>query len=377
MKLTARAASGTEFASRLLAFADVAANEPWPWALQGKGRRMTTMDDRASYARLLGMINGYRSTCVVVTALRLGVIDRLGQAPADEDTLARDLGAHPTALHRFLRALRVLGIVERQADGAVALTATGRLLLPGRSALRDRALLTAEEYLPAWAELGHSVLTGTPAFDHAHGLSAWDHRGRHPELNESFNRVMTEDHARGVPPLLVAHDFSSCRTVVDVGGGHGHLLADILARHRNCVGILFDQPHVVAGAAPVLAAAGVAERCRVAAGSFFDRIPAGGGAYILQHILHDWDDERCRAILGNCRLVMEHTARLLVVEHVMPDEPDADAALVMLDLHMMAMLGGRERSHGEFAALLASAGFRIVRSTPTGTTIHVIEASPA
>jgi hypothetical protein len=326
--------------------------------------------------RLIDLIHGYRATCMIVAAIELGLFDALRDAPVGEDLLAGRLRAHRPSLQRLVRGLAVLGLVERRPAG-VGLTAMGRLLVDADAGVRERALLAGAEYLPAWQGLRHGVATGGTAFDHAFGMSAWEHRQRHPDLNACLNRTMADDQARSGRAIACACDFSRFRLVVDVGGGQGALIAEILTRWPQPAGLVFDQPHVVAGAAEVLAAAGVQGRCRVVGGSFFESVPAGGDAYVLQHILHNWPDERCAAILRNCRAAMAAGSVLLVVENIVPDDADPTAHVAMLDLHMMVMLGGRERTRGEFRSLLQAAGFELAHCVSTHAAVEMLEAIAA
>lgn len=327
-------------------------------------------------ARLLDLLHGYRATCIVVTALKLGLVDELRAAPMKEELLASKLGAHLPSLQRYLRALKVIGLIDLQAAG-ICLTSMGRLLLEGDAGVRERAMLIGEEYLPAWQDLRYSVMTGETAFEHVFGMSAWEHRQQRPELNECLNLTMADDHLRTGHSISAAYDFSASRLVVDVGGGQGPLIAEILTRCPHTAGLVFDQPHVVEGAAGVLSAAGVQDRCQIIGGSFFESVPVGGDTYVLQHVLHDWNDERCELILRNCRAAMSTASTLLVVEKIMPDDADPAERLVMLDLHMMAMLGGRERTRGEYRAMLRRAELELVRSVSTRAQTEILVAMPS
>ena len=313
------------------------------------------------------MINGYQRTCVVVAALQLGIFEQLAKSPAKTADLARAVGADPRSLERLVRALRVLGLVEL-GDGGVALTGAGKLLLAGGfgAGMRAWALLVGEEYLPAWTNLRHSVKTGEIAFDKVFGTNAWTHRREHPELNECFNIVTSGVQLRTISALLAAYDFSKLGCLVDVGGGHGNLVAGVLKKHARARGIVFDQPHVVEGAPAALEKAGVGDRCEIVGGSFLESVPGGGDVYVLKHVLHNWDDADCVTILRNCRAAMGPSTAILVLENVIPDGDVKGAdALVMLDLHMMAVLGGRERTLAEYRALFDEAGFRFTRCITT------------
>jgi hypothetical protein len=314
-------------------------------------------------ARMLHLLQGYRASCVIATAVKLGLLDHLDADPVSVDELAKRLQAHGPSLRRLLRALDVLGVVESRANG-ICLAPAGRLLVDRRTGLRDRAILSAEEYMPAWVKLGHSVMTGEPVFPAAFGMNVWEHRKAHPELDEAFNRAMADLQARAKSSVLDAYDFSGCRLVVDVGGGSGALIADILQKYPGARGLVFDQPHVVIRAQAVLAAAGVLDRCRIAGGSFLDSVPTGGDVYILQYVLHDWSDTDCATILHQCRKAMEPSSALLVVENIVPEGAPQSESLAMLDLHMMLVLGGRERTSSEYRSLLRSAGLEVRRSVP-------------
>ncbi|HTS23524.1 MAG TPA: methyltransferase [Casimicrobiaceae bacterium] len=309
-------------------------------------------------ARLLSLLHGFRPSCVIAAAVELGVLDRLAAGPLTAEELAKRVGAHESSLLRFLRALEALDIVAPGASG-FSLTSLGRVLLDSHAGVRERALLVGEEYLPAWSRLGEAVRTGEPAFPAAFGMSVWEHRRAHPELDASFNRAMGDQEARGRSSVLAAYDFSGCRVVVDVGGGSGALMAEILRRYPGATGVVFDQPHVVEQARALLAAEGVLDRCRVAGGSFLDAVPAGGDAYVLRYVLHDWSDRDCATILRRCRDAMGASSVLLVVENTIVEGARPSVPLAMLDLHMMVMLGGRERTAEEYRSLLRSEGFEI------------------
>jgi SAM-dependent methyltransferase len=235
------------------------------------------------------------------------------------------------------------------------------------------AILCGEERLSAWGGLLHSVMTGETAFNHVFGMSEWEHREQHPELNEYFNARLGRGTARATRAVLAAYDFSSFRTIADVGGGHGALLAAVLQAHPSVTGILFDQPHVVAGAGPHLEAAGVAARCQVVGGSFFDHMPDGADAHILKSVIHDWDDEHSVAILRNCHRDLNEHGTLLLVERVMPARVGHDPDTIWVDVHMLALTGGRERSEVEYRALFAAAGFTLTRVIPTRSPFSIIE----
>ncbi len=325
---------------------------------------------------LLRLLNGYHSTCLLVAAMRLGIFERLGKSSMDAKTLAQELGAHLPSLQRFLRALKLVGLIEVHAD-YVTLSALGRLMQAEVSGFSDRVMLTGAEYLPAWENLHLAILNGKPAFDQVFGMSAWEHRRRHPELNTHFNRTMTDNLIHTQKAVLASYDFSPLHTIVDVGGGNGILLAEILMKYPRLRGILFDQPHVIAAAPEILHTAGFSHRCQLVGGSFFTEVPANGEGYILQFILHDWSDEDCVTILRNCRAAMRDAGVIVIIENILPEDMAATAELerlIMLDLHMMTMLGGRERTLREFQELLTAAGLVIRQTIKPESNMTIIEA---
>ena len=226
----------------------------------------------------------------------------------------------------------------------------------------------------------HSVQTGKPAFDRIFGMSNFDYWEHHAYAGTVHDAYFTAL-ARDTTTLLVpAYDFARFGTVADIGGSQGPLLAAILAANPGVRGILFDLPRVVAGAPPVLAAAGVEDRCTVVGGDFFTSVPAGADAYILKYIIHDWDDERAIAILRRCRAAMGAGATLLLIEHVLPEHWEEGASAVpaaRLDLHMLVMTpGGRERTASDFRSLLAESGFELQRVSPTRLPFSILEGRP-
>jgi hypothetical protein len=329
----------------------------------------------AARQTLLDLIGGHRQTQLIYVATELGIADLVAEGLTSSAEVARAVGADPLAAQRLLRGLVVLGLLT-EADGRFGLTPLGALLRRGApDSLREDALDAGALHYPAWGALLHAVRTGRPGFDHVFGVGLFDYLAQHPEREAAFHRRMAAATGERLGPVL-AYDFAGSRTVVDVGGGHGVLLAAVLRAHPHLTGVLFDLPQVVAGAGPVLRAAGVAPRCRVVGGSVFDAVPPGGDTYLLKSVLHDWDDERAGRILANCRRAVPERGTLLVAEARLPARP-ADvpppvlASLVMLDLTMLTMTGGRERTGAEYQALLSAAGFRT-----TGAFPGLIEARP-
>jgi hypothetical protein len=326
---------------------------------------------------LLQMMTGYWVSQAIYVAAKLGIADLLTSGPKTCDELAEATDCHPQSLHRVLRALSSTGIFTETTSASFALTPMAEFLRsdhPG--SMRALACMYAEEQYRAWGDLLHSVKTGQRAFDNMFGADYFAYLASHPESEQVFNRAMTGWTNQLVAGAVDAYDFSGFKTVVDVGGGHGTLLAAVLQRHPGTQGILFDQTQVVEAASDALQAAGVADRCTLVGGDFFSEVPSGGDAYVLSQILHDWDDERCIEILQQCRRAIQDDGRLLVVEMVLPEGQEPFFGK-WLDLHMLVLLGARERTAAEYNALFHAAGFGLttVVAMPAGPS--VVEAAPA
>jgi hypothetical protein len=324
---------------------------------------------------LRSLVNGYQVAQAISVAATLGVADLLAGGPRTSDDLARASGADADALYRLLRALAAVGVL-REEDGRVfALTELGQPLrtdVPG-SLAGWAEFIGTPAFWQAWGALGHSVRTGENAFRHVHGTDPWSWRAERPDASAAFDRAMASLTGGVDQSLLAAYDFGQFGTVVDVGGGNGALLAALLGAFPTMRGILFDQPHVTSSAPAVLGGAGVADRCRIVAGSFFDGVPEGGDAYVLKSIVHDWEDPEATAIMQACRRAASDDAALLMIERDLGAPNEAPAAKLS-DLNMLVNPGGRERSLDEYTALLDAAGFRLVAATPTASGFSVFEA---
>jgi SAM-dependent methyltransferase len=328
------------------------------------------------------MAFGHATSQIIYAAVRLGVPEALADGPLAAGELARALDCDPDGLTRLVRALTVLGLLDEAAPGRFALAEPGRLLCAGHPrSIRASVLLLGDPVTwRAWGALTEGVRTGGAAFDRAHGRPLFDHLADDPELSDLFNAAMgegTEWTAREVPR---AYDFTGARTVVDIGGGNGTLLAAVLRATPDARGVLFDSAQGSAAAAETFRGAGLApDRWSIEAGDFFQAVPRGD-VLLVKGILHDWDDERCAALLRNCRKAIAPDGRLLVVEPVLPDRLDAQeaAGVVMSDIAMLVYTGGRERSRDEFRALLADGGFRLLDVTRrlAATPVRILVAAP-
>jgi hypothetical protein len=234
--------------------------------------------------------------------------------------------------------------------------------------------LPAERY--TWSDLGRSVQTGEPAFSRVHGESLFAHMRTRPDVADVFDKAMSEVAQQVLVPAVNAYDFSPFRTIVDVGGGHGAILAAVLAASPKARGVLYDLPDVIAGAGGPLDKLGLRKRAKLASGDFFASVPGGGDAYLLSNIIHDWDDEAAMRILANCRQAMTEGGRVLLVEAVLPDNRQPSLMVKLMDLDMLVLTGGRQRTRTEFTELLKQAGLRLSRVVPGGF-CSVVEAVQA
>jgi hypothetical protein len=327
--------------------------------------------------RLRAMVNGYQLSQALHVAVTLRVPDLLAGGERSADELASVTGAHPPSLYRLLRALAAAGVLDEGAGRRFGLTDLGDLLRSDHpSPLAGwTAFIGQPYYWQAWGHLLHSVRTGGTGFEHVHGMEVWEYRAAHPELSATFDGAMTSLSRQVADAVVGAYDFSRFASVTDVGGGRGAFLAAVLQANPTVRGVLFDQPHVVAGVADELAAAGLGDRCTVVGGSFFDSVPAGSDAYVLKSVIHDWDDERSIAILRACRAALAPAGRVLVVERDLGGPNDGLSAKLS-DLNMLVSPGGMERTTDEYATLFRGAGLRLVDTCPTDVGTSVYEGEP-
>ena len=314
----------------------------------------------------------------VYTVTKLGIVEALRDGPQTADAIAESVGADPDAVYRLMRMLASRGVFTSQPNRRFSLAPMGKALLADApDSMRGYALFVGDPlHWEHWGQLSRSVLTGKCAIEEVRGKPTFEWIEDVPELAAVFNDGMTSISKMETPLVVSAYDFSSFGTIVDVGGGHGLLLSEILRQAHNSSGILFDAESVVEGAPAVLEPAGVSNRCTVVGGSFFESVPAGGDAYVLKHIIHDWDDEKSVQILRNIRTAMNPGAKVLIVEAVVPDD-DREHLSKLLDLEMLVAATGRERTEAEYAELLRQAGFRHTRTVGTVGPGSIVEAVAA
>lgn len=324
-------------------------------------------------AQIMQMLSGYWLTQGLYVAAKLELADRLASGPRHADELAAETGCQPRALYRLLRSLASLGVFTEIEPRTFALTPLAECLrrdVPGSQ--WAAAIMSGEHQYGAFGELIHSVRTGESAYTKVEGKPLFDHLAENPEKAAVFDMAMTGIHGRESPAMIAAYDFSQFNVLVDVGGGNGTLLTAILTACPSLHGVLFDLPNVAERAAANLRDAGLADRCKTVGGSFFELLPGDGDAYLFRHIIHDWDDEQSIRILRNCHEAMPAHARLLVVESVIPAGNQPHFAK-LLDLAMLALPGGIERTEDEYRELFETCGFHLSRIVPTTADVSIIE----
>jgi len=330
------------------------------------------------HIRLIQMGRAHVVSRTVYAAAKLGLADHLASGPKSAAELAGAMQVHAPSLFRLMRTLASLGVLTERPEQRFALTSLGEALktnAPG-SARASVIFSGSPSSQSGWDNVVYSIETGKPGFEKAQGVTLFDYLAHHPEDASLFSEMMVGLHNQEPPAVATAYDFSACKTIVDVGGATGNMLAAILFHHAGPRGILFDRPHVVTDAPTLLAAKGVSDRVTIESGDFFKSVPTGADTYILSHVIHDWDEHQCLTILGNVRKAMNPTGRLLLVEMVLPlgDTPHPGK---MLDMTMLVSMGGQERTEVEYGSLLSKAGFRLTQVVPTSSAASILEAMKA
>lgn len=322
---------------------------------------------------LLKMGLGYMTSSALHVVVELGIADRLADGPRSADVLAREAGANADALYRVLRMLSAEGIFEEIAPRHFALTSLSKPLRTGSPARELIHWIADPFHFKVYSEALRAVRTGQPAAEYVTGLPVFEHIGRTPELSEVFNDAMTSLSEIVIPAVIEAYDFSGIDVLVDVAGGHGRVLTSILRAYPKMRGVVFDLPYVVEGARPAIAQLGLGHRCRAEGGDMFAGVPASGDAYIMKHIIHDWDDDRALAILRNIRAaIAERPGKVISIESVIGPGNGPDLGK-LIDYEMLQMTGGLERTEQQFRALFARAGFRLTRVVKTRAPLAVVE----
>ena len=311
----------------------------------------------------------------IFVAAKLGIPDLVAHEPETAEELARKTGTHAPSLYRVLRALASAGVFRENAERKFELTPVAELLRSDASgSMRDFAIMISSQWIwQAWNELMYSVETGAVAHDKVQGMSSFEFFAKNEEAGQVFNRAMTSLSLMSAPAVVEAYDFSGVGQLVDIAGGHGLLLAAVLKANPNLRGVLFDLPFVIEGAGELFEKEEVADRVEKISGDFFESVPEGADAYMMKHIIHDWDDDKSIKILQNIRRAMSENGKVLIIEMVVPegDEPHPAKAL---DLVMLTVEGGKERTEDEYRQLLAAADLRLTRLVPTRSPYSIVEA---
>ena len=331
------------------------------------------MTEASAHQQLDEMITGYWISQAIYAASQFGIADHLKDGSRSVEDLAEATSTNPDALFRLLRALASVGIFAEGEARQFSLTPLAEPLQSDvAGSKRALALMSGDEQFRAWAEIDYSIQTGGTAFEKVFGKPIFDYLGDHPDKALIFDAAMVGIHGRESNAVLDAYDFSGIGIVADIGGGNGSQMIDLLTKHTEMKGILFDLPHVIERAKDRIESAGLSDRCELIGGSFFDAVPQGADAYMMRHIIHDWDDEKSLTILRNCHRAMSPDSKLLVVESVIPpgNEPFGGK---FLDLVMLLIPGGKERTEDEYRKLFGEAGFELTRVVPTGTEVGIIE----
>lgn len=322
------------------------------------------------------MLHGVALSRALCTVAELGIADHIQPGtPRTAGDLAKATGSHERSLYRVLRFLASHGLFQETKNGEFDHTPLSNVLRSDADGSYRAGAQMFHHLFAAWDGLDHAVRTGEPGFNKIFGTPVFDYVGTHPELGPILDAGMTCFHGYETGAMLDAYEFGAVRVLADIGGGNGSLIGSVLQRYPMMRGILFDLGHVVARARERLRGDGIADRCQVIEGSFFETVPSGADAYLFRHIIHDWTDEQCIQILSHCRKVVPEHGRLLVVECVVPVGNERSISKDF-DMTMMTLPGGLERTESEFRSLFKQAAFELTSVTPTSSMVSVIEGKP-
>ena len=334
-------------------------------------------DSRAMQAQLVDMIWGFTRTQLVYIAARLKIADLLKNGSSDAQTLADAVEIDTRTLYRILRGLAWCGLVIHTEDDRFSLTPMGEYLrsdLP--NSFYDSALQISEIARPSWNRIYETLKSNRTGFQLEFGMEFFEYFAKNEEVGRRFDRMMSKETIDAATNITNVYDFSTFKTIVDIGGGNGTLMTAILNANPNVRGIIFDLPNVIERTIERIKVLGITNRCEAVGGSFFETVPNGGDAYMMKLILHDWPDDRCITILKNCRTQMVEGGKLLVIDRVMPERASPSTPAVMWDLHMMMILKGIERTETEFRDLFSQAGFQLTQIIPTESGLCIVEGVP-
>ena len=318
------------------------------------------------------MITGFWTASCIYNAAKLNIADLLANGPKTTEQLAKETGTLAPYLYRLLRALASVGIFAETENGEFSNTTLSETLRDDvRGSMKAMAIAQLGDHYRGWGNLKHSLQTGEIAFDNVEGMTLWDYYETHEEDGANFMKAMTGLTGALIADVLPAYDFTQFKTIIDVGGGNGALLMSVLSTAPGAKGVVYDIDYVVKETEKVLADKGFAGRCSVEAGSFFDHVPAGADAYMMKLVLHDWNDEQSAVILVNCSKAMRPDSKLLIIEALIP-EGNTPHPSKFMDMNMMAMTGGKERTEKEFHELFSQSGLKLSRIVPTHSPMFTI-----
>lgn len=320
---------------------------------------------------LMKMLMGYSACHIIHAANELGIPELLVGGPRSLDQLVAESGGHGPSIARLLRAMTALGLFKVDSDGGYSLTPFGDRLWLDASTPRPWELLLEGASFRAWEGLTEHLRDGRAAFEHVHGARFYDHYAKHPKGAKVVDAWMARSAEQWLKSFARSYDFAGVGTVVDVGGGQGRLIAEILQANPAMQGVLVDLPHVVAGAPAVLAEAGVAERCTVVGGNAFESVPQDAEVYLLSRVLFNWSDERAIALLSSCRRAMRTGTKLVIIDGILPKEGGGPGA-ALWDLFLAVQFGAQLRTEDEFRRLLAAAGFEHTRTALLETGLSAV-----
>jgi hypothetical protein len=335
----------------------------------------TKVESPPPHVQLVQMGRAFMVSRIVYAAAKLGLADQLASGSKNAAELAVSMRVHAPSLHRLMRALASLGILTERSEQCYSLTVLGEALKTGAPGSAKASVLMQGSpwFHTSFDHVVDAIQTGENGFEKVHNQQLFDYLAQHPEEGSLYNEAMAGLTSQEPAAVAAAYDFSSFNTIIDIGGGTGNMITTILTRHPALRGVLFDKPHVVADAVPLLAAKGLSNRIRVEAGDFLRTVPRGGEVYLLSHIIHNFSEDQCLTILGHVHEAMKLTGHLLIIETVLlpGDVPDPGK---MLDVTMLAVGRGQERTEIEYSHLLSGADFRLTRVVPTKSRVSVVEA---
>lgn len=339
---------------------------------------MTTAPTISPSTQMMQMITGFWTSCCIYNAAKLNVADLLHKENMTCEKLAESTHTNASSLYRMMRALASVGIFSENEKGEFSNTTLSETLRSDQpGSMKAMAIAQLGDHYPAWGNLLYSLKTGNTAFEKVEGMNVWKYYETHPEEGLNFMKAMTGSTNSAIQNVIPNYDFSSAKTIVDIGGGNGAFLMAVLDKAPQATGIVFDEEYVVDETMKTIEERGFSKKCSVSAGNFFEAVTAGADLYLMKHVLHDWNDEQSEQILMNCSKAMNEKSKILVIEAVIPKGNTGHPGKFM-DINMMAMTGGKERTEAEYASLFANAGLKLERVIYTNSpTLSILEVTKA